>query len=70
MPENELSPSKSTLQHEIYSKMSYSQKWKELSKLRETAWVIKSAGIRSLHPDWIEKQVQDEVRKIFLYATT
>ncbi|MBN8536572.1 MAG: hypothetical protein J0M15_05930 [Deltaproteobacteria bacterium] len=59
-----------SVQLEIYSKMSYAQKWKEFHKLREAAWVLKTAGIRAIHPDWSEEQVQAEVRKIFLYATT
>lgn len=59
-----------SIQLEIYSKMSYTQKWNEFNKLREAAWVLKAAGIRTLHPDWNEDRVQAEVRKIFLYATT
>ncbi len=58
------------LQTKIYSKMSPIQKWKAVQQLREIAWAIKTAGVRSLHPEWSDKEVQQEVRRIFLYATT
>lgn len=56
--------------HDIYGGMSFSQKWEQVLKRRETAWALKAAGIRSQHPEWSEQQVQDHVRQIFLYATT
>lgn len=58
------------IQSQIYSKMSYTQKWQEFLKIKEAAWAIKAAGIRSQHPDWEEQKIQEKVRKIFLYATT
>ncbi len=58
------------IQAKIYSNMSFSRKWEETCRLREVAWQIKVAGIRALHPLWSEKEVESEVRKIFLYATT
>jgi hypothetical protein len=58
------------IQIEIYSKMSFTRKWEEVCRLRETAWKLKAAGIRMQHPNWDDREVQAEVRKIFLYATT
>lgn len=54
----------------IYSKMSFSQKWEQVCQLRETAWAMKAAGVRALHPDWSDEEVQNQVRSIFLYAVT
>jgi hypothetical protein len=31
---------------------------------------LKAAGVRRLHPDWTEAQVEAEVRRIFLHART
>lgn len=42
-----------SVQLEIYSKMSYAQKWKEFHKLRKAAWVLKTAD--SLHLLWRTK---------------
>lgn len=58
------------IQNQIFSKMSFSEKWKAALQLREVAWAMKAAGVRSFHPDWSEQQVQEAVKKIFLYATT
>ncbi len=58
------------LRQEIYSQMTPSQKWDEAFRLREIAWIIKAASIRTQHPEWSEKDIQAEVRKIFLYAFT
>lgn len=55
---------------QIYRKMTPSQKWKEACRLRETAWKLKTAGVKTQHPDWTDQEVKAEVRKIFLYATT
>ena len=58
------------LRVEIYRKMSASQKWTEVSRLREIAWQLKTAAIRSKHPDWTSSAVEAAVRKVFLYAVT
>jgi len=58
------------IQTQIYSKLSYLEKWQEVQKLRALAWQIKFAGIKSLHPEWSDQQINAEVKKIFLYATT
>ena len=69
---NDIRNSKSAeeIQGEIYLKMSFARKWEEVCRLRETAWKLKAAGIRNQHPNWNEREVEAEVRKIFLYATT
>jgi len=40
------------------------------AQLRELAWELKALGIRSQHPGMLEAEVQERVRKIFLYART
>ncbi|MBI1860430.1 MAG: hypothetical protein HYR96_05890 [Deltaproteobacteria bacterium] len=55
---------------QIYSKMSAAEKWEQVALLRETAWKLKVAGLRAQHPGWSEERIQDEVRRIFLYAVT
>ncbi len=54
----------------IYKNMTSIQKWQVLQDLRATAWTIKYAAIRQQHPDWTDKQVEEKVKEIFLYATT
>lgn len=66
----EISKSAEEIQTEIYAKMSFSRKWEETCRLRETAWKLKAAGIRAQYPSWNDQEVAAEVRKIFLYATT
>ncbi|MGE4132364.1 MAG: hypothetical protein AB7F86_12050 [Bdellovibrionales bacterium] len=58
------------IQIEIYGKMTGAEKIEEAFKLREMAWIMKAAGVRMQHPDWNEDAVQQEVRKIFLHAST
>jgi hypothetical protein len=53
-----------------YQRMSPAQKYAEFVKMQALARDLKRAGVKSLHPDWSDKQVDEEVRKIFLYATT
>ncbi len=31
---------------------------------------LKAAGVRRLHPDWTDSEVEAEVRRIFLHART
>lgn len=58
------------IQIEIYKRMTPDERWQEALRLNASARALKAAGLRSRHPDWSEKRIQDEVRKIFLYATT
>jgi len=55
---------------EIFKKMTVEEKLKLTLQLRQSAWDLKAAGLHSLHPDWSGESLQEEVRKIFLYART
>ncbi|MEW6302136.1 MAG: hypothetical protein AB1705_01610 [Verrucomicrobiota bacterium] len=57
-------------QIEIYRKMSGAKRLQIAEDLYWTARKWKAAGVKAQHPDWTEEQVQDEVRRIFLHATT
>lgn len=67
-----ISPNTSTqnLQTAIYLNMTPAQKWEQVCKLRAAAWAVKKAGIKFMHPDWSAVEVDNEVRKVFLYAVT
>lgn len=56
------------VQVEIYKNMSYENKFKIICNIYWTARRMKAAAFRSFHPEWSEEKVQDEVRKVFLYA--
>lgn len=58
------------VQSEIYRKMSPAKKWEAAYHLRELAWQMKAAAIRTKHPEWSEATINNEVKKIFLYAVT
>lgn len=58
------------VQREIFRKMSAEKKLLLAFELYDTARELKAAYLRDKHPDWTEKQVQEKVREIFLYATT
>lgn len=57
-------------QIEIYRKMSPAEKWQEAFRLMQAARELKRAFFKNRHPEWSEEQVEDEVRRIFLYAST
>ena len=38
--------------------------------LYHCAWDLKAAGLTAQNQDWSEKQIQEKVREIFLYART
>ncbi|MHC4104100.1 MAG: hypothetical protein ACYSR9_04110 [Planctomycetota bacterium] len=50
--------------------MSPEKKLEVAMQLYYSARELKAAGVRAEHPDWDEKQVQQAVRKAFLYART
>jgi nucleoside-diphosphate-sugar epimerase len=58
------------IQQKIYSQMSFAKKWEEICRIREVAWTLKTAGVKASHPNWNDQEVEAEVRRIFLYATT
>jgi len=55
-------------QKRIYQNMTAEQKLRLLLDLQLTARKLKTAGLRKQHPDWTEKEVQEKIREIFLYA--
>jgi len=56
------------IQNQILAKMSPGKKLEVAMQLYYSARELKAAGLRAEHPDWNEKQVQQAVRKAFLYA--
>jgi hypothetical protein len=57
-------------QHEIFRAMTPGKRWEQFLSLRATAWKLKRAGVRSLHPEMSEVEIEDMVREYFLYART
>ncbi|NUM88687.1 MAG: hypothetical protein HUU37_05750 [Bdellovibrionales bacterium] len=58
------------LRAEIYREMPPAKKWEEWMRLREAAWNLKKAGLKAIYPEWSDQEVENAVRKIFLYAVT
>jgi hypothetical protein len=58
------------LQQSIYARMTPSEKWQEVLRLRQTAWLMKRAFLKDQHPDLTSDEIEEELRKIFLYAST
>ena len=52
----------------ILRAMTPEQKLVAANRLYWTAREFKAAGLRMQHPDWTEAQIQEEVRRIFMYA--
>ena len=50
--------------------MTPEEKVKDAMDLYRSARELKAAGLRAQHPDWTEKEIQEKVREIFLYAIT
>jgi hypothetical protein len=46
------------------------RRWKLAEQLYWSARRMKAAGLRALHPDWPEEQINAEVTRIFLHART
>jgi hypothetical protein len=59
-----------TEQLAILRRMTPEQRWRAAHRLYWTCRRHKAAFLRSQHPDWSEKQVQDEVRNLFANART
>jgi hypothetical protein len=57
-------------QKRIYQSMTPEQKLKVATDLYRSARELKAAGLRKQHPEWTEKEIQEKVREIFLYAIT
>jgi hypothetical protein len=50
--------------------MTGSRRLQVAERLYWSARKMKTAGVRSQHPDWPEGRVQEEVRRIFINART
>ena len=57
-------------QDESLKKMSPSRKLEVSTLLYWSARQLKKAWLMSLHPDWSQKQLEEETKKAFLYART
>jgi len=55
-------------QKHIYQNMTAEKKLRLLFDLQSTARKLKTIGLRKQHPDWTDKEIQEKVREIFLYA--
>jgi hypothetical protein len=51
-------------------RLSGEQKLRTATAMYWSARKLKAARVRELHPDWTEEQVQEEVKRIFMHATT
>jgi hypothetical protein len=57
-------------QREIFRAMTPGRRWEQFLSLRATAWKLKRAGVKSLHPELSEAEIETQVREYFLHATT
>jgi hypothetical protein len=57
-------------QKRIYRSMTPEKKLEVAMDLYRSARELKAAGLRTHHPDWTEKEIQEKIREIFLYAIT
>lgn len=64
LPDEQPSPE----QIAIFKAMTPEQRWNAARQLYWTVRRHKTAYLRSLHPEWSEEQLQQEVRDIFLRA--
>ncbi|HUE37850.1 MAG TPA: hypothetical protein VMO20_10700 [Candidatus Acidoferrum sp.] len=54
----------------IYHRMTPARRLAQAEQLYWTARRMKMAWLRSLHPDWPEEKVSQEVTRIFTHART
>jgi hypothetical protein len=54
----------------LLRRMTPAQRWRTAHRLYWTARRHKAAFLRAQHPNWSEDQVQEETRRVFLYART
>jgi hypothetical protein len=57
-------------QKKIFQAMTPEQKLRAAMNLYHSARKLKAAALKQQHPDWTEKQIEQKVREIFLYAKT
>jgi hypothetical protein len=59
-----------TDQLEALRRMTPEERYRASRALYWTMRRHKAAFLRSVHPDWDDARIEDEVRRIFLYART
>ncbi len=57
-------------QIKTYRQMSATEKLEQAGLLHDQAWTLKAAGVRRAHPDWSAEEIEQEVKRIFMYAST
>ena len=57
-------------QVEIYRSMTPEKKLQIAASLYWSARRLKEAALRDKHPGWSDQQIDEEVKRIFLYART
>ena len=55
-------------QVKIFRAMSPARKLNLAGQFHYAARKLKDRGLRALHPDWSNAQIEERVREIFLYA--
>jgi len=48
----------------------YNKKYEQFKSLRETAWLVKRAAFRRKYPELGPEEIEEKVKKAFLYAST
>jgi len=66
LPDEQASPQ----QIDVLKQMTPEQRWQAASQLYWTVRKHKAAFLRSQHPDWGDEEIEAEIRRIFLRATT
>ena len=64
LPDEEAGPE----QIAIFKAMTPEQRWRAARRLYWTVRRHKTAYLRSLHPDWPEERLRQEIRDLFLCA--
>ena len=54
------------IQKKIYSKMTYTEKYRQLLAFRQLAWDLKTAWVKERFPHLDDQAVEDMVRDIFI----
>lgn len=57
-------------QKRIFKSMTPEQKLRAAMNLYHSAKKLKAAALKQQRPDWNEKQIEQKVREVFLYART
>ena len=57
-------------QFEAWRKMTPTEKYRLFQNHMRMVRKVKTAGVRSLHPDWTESQIAQEVARIYVHART